>query len=72
MKIKYMGITAIRLGDKPLSFGDVLDLSDSEAKHLLESKLFSKVEEEPPKTTTKTKAKKKAVEPTIETTEEES
>lgn len=76
MKIKYIGVTPIRLGDIPLQFGDVLDLSKEKAEKVLTSKMFVLIKDEPSdvekeKPATKSKAKKKAVEPTIETTEEE-
>tara|TARA_R110000824_G_scaffold141233_1_gene307697 strand:+ start:230 stop:424 length:195 start_codon:yes stop_codon:yes gene_type:complete len=53
MKIKYKGddTSSIRHGDRLLEDGDVLDLSDTDANHLLKSDRFEAV---------KTKAKKAA------------
>jgi hypothetical protein len=53
MKIKYIGddTSSIRYGDRLLEDGDVLDLSDTDANHLLKSDRFEAV---------KTKSKKAA------------
>tara|TARA_R110000824_G_scaffold401624_1_gene613169 strand:+ start:577 stop:810 length:234 start_codon:yes stop_codon:yes gene_type:complete len=77
MKIKYVGATPIRLGDIPLKFGDVLDLSESKAESVLAGSLFVPVRDangeiEKDKPATKSKAKKKAAPEKIKTTEEES
>jgi len=45
MKIKYVGddLAAIRYGDSLLKKGDVLDLPDADAEHLLKSERFEAV-----------------------------
>tara|TARA_R110000824_G_C15230416_1_gene678496 strand:+ start:1645 stop:1878 length:234 start_codon:yes stop_codon:yes gene_type:complete len=77
MKIKYVGMTPIRLGDIPLKSGDVLDLPENKAESILASSMFVPVRDEngdveKDKPDAKSKAKKKAAPEKTKTTEEES
>lgn len=70
MKIRYIGDSSGRLGDQPLTSGDVLDLPEGVAQDLLGTSDFEIAETKVPKKKPKVSKKANLEESQIETKEQ--